>query len=95
MLISVRSPSICKQLLKLGSAISIENLTENYLIWDLDMIPLRPVRLFTQDGRAVRHIGGRVNQGYSESFQRLTGLPALGGHDGSSFVTHCMLGTLP
>lgn len=82
------------QLLKLGVATTIPDLSEDFVLWDLDMIALKPLRLYTKDGKMVRHIGGRINSGYTRSFERLTGLPALGGSDGSSFVTHWMLGAL-
>jgi hypothetical protein len=82
------------QVLKLGIATAISNLSEDYVIWDLDMIALKPVRLYSSDGRTIRHIGGYTNKGYTRSFERLTGLSAAGGHDGSSFVTHGIVGAL-
>jgi hypothetical protein len=82
------------QVLKLGIATAISNLSEDYVIWDLDMIALKPVRLYSSDGRTIRHIGGYTNKGYTRSFERLTGLSAAGGHDGSSFVTHWIVGAL-
>jgi len=34
------------QFLKLGAAGALPGLSEHFLIWDLDMVPLLPLRLF-------------------------------------------------
>ena len=66
------------------------NLTARYLLWDGDMIALRPVVPFLPDGRAVRHTGGKRIKTYAEAFRRLTGAELATAPDGSSFVTHAM-----
>ena len=33
------------QFLKLGTAAALPGISEHFLIWDLDMVPLRPLRL--------------------------------------------------
>jgi len=36
------------QFLKLGAAGALPGLSEHFLIWDLDMVPLRPLPLLSQ-----------------------------------------------
>jgi len=91
-----------QQLIKLGasnsSAVKNPPLSRKFLIWDLDMIPLRRLDLFRVDPeskvvRAVREIGGNVIKSYEGSYAKLmknrehmTYSP-----DGSSYVTHQMV----
>jgi len=82
------------QLIKLGSVRHFPDLSEYYVIWDLDMIALRPLHPLTDENppRIVLNIGGRVNRGYEEAYKRLTGFNARRAPDGSSFVTHWTTG---
>ena len=36
------------QFLKLGAAAALPGLSEHFLIWDMDMVPLRPLPLLTR-----------------------------------------------
>jgi hypothetical protein len=79
------------QLLKLGAAESAAaNLTATFLLWDSDMIALRPVALSTPDGRLLRAVGGSRVKTYGGAYERLTGERLASAPDGSSFVTHQM-----
>ena len=82
---------LCAQLLKLGAASGVSNLTSRFVLWDSDMIALRPLRLFDAAGRAVRHVGGGRLRSYDRAYRTLTAGDALAAApDGSSFVTHAM-----
>ncbi len=80
-----------KQLLKLGAADAVRNLTERFLWWDADMIALRPVATAAADGRALRHVGGSRVKTYGAAYVALTGAALAAAPDGSSFVTHAMV----
>lgn len=84
-----------QQLLKLGVAVGQIDLPDYYVVWDVDMIPLRPFQLFAAqpDGavKTVLHVGGLVFQGYVDSYQRLFGQPIEFAPDNSSFVVHHMV----
>lgn len=71
------------QLLKLGALQGLPQLSEYYVIWDFDMLPVRPVPLlYGPPGwagdlskysvlRAVVNIGGARAEGYAEAYRRL------------------------
>lgn len=89
-----------QQLLKLGAsrttAISNPPLSRKFLIWDLDMIPLRPLDLFTDAGltgevKAIRQIGGNVIKSYESSYEALIGNSLSYAKDETSYVTHQMV----
>jgi len=87
-----------QQLLKLGASTSdLINpvLSRRFLLWDLDMIPLRPLDLFHRDDagttQAVREIGGNVIKSYEPSYLDLTGEDMTYAADGTSYVTHQMV----
>jgi hypothetical protein len=80
-----------KQLLKLGAAEHVLNLTSRFALWDSDMIALRPLRFFDAKGRAVRHVGGGRLRSYGAAYRTLSGgSPLTPAPDGTSYVTHAM-----
>ena len=80
-------------------------LSKQYLVWDSDMILLRPMKLFDSKGRAVRAIGGNVVPSYKKTYERLMSGSTSGwkkddeeidnsvhyADDGTSFVAHQMI----
>ena len=89
-----------QQLVKLGAARYLRGLSETFLVWDPDMIPLWPVRVFgdvasAANGgkrRAFRQIGGYVIRAYESSYAKLVpGERIQYAPDGSSYVTHQMV----
>ncbi|KAG2435220.1 hypothetical protein HXX76_007302 [Chlamydomonas incerta] len=89
-----------QQFLKLGSALALPQLSQHYVVWDLDMILLRPVQLLFPPGpsdpagsptRTLVNIGGSVSPGYMAAFRRLMRRPLEFAPDGTSFVTHWMV----
>ena len=84
-----------QQLLKLGAVHSIPTLSSWYIIWDSDMIPLQPIRMFLPAGADVKprlNIAPiRVTQ-YEASYQRLFNDNVIYPHGrGTSFVSHSMI----
>jgi hypothetical protein len=66
-----RSNNVCQyycgarlQFLKLGAAGALPGLSEYFLIWDMDMVPLRPLPLLTPlpDAADVALTGGSAYQ---------------------------------
>ena len=53
-----------------------DRLTENFLIWDLDMILMKSIEVFTQDDppKAMINIGGKIHihKGYEVNYENLT-----------------------
>ena len=89
-----------QQLVKLGAARHIRGLSETFLVWDPDMIPLWPVRVFGDDAsvangfkrRAFRQIGGYVIRAYESSYEKLVPNERVQyAPYGSSYVTHQMV----
>ncbi|CAD7699722.1 unnamed protein product [Ostreobium quekettii] len=93
-----------QQFLKLGAAeyMPVEpELSQYFLVWDLDMMLLRPLSLFYIPGasRKVHHVqrqtvvnvGGNKLPGYEPSYKRLTGQDLEYAPDGTSFVTHWLV----
>ena len=89
-----------QQLVKLGAARYLRGLSDTFLIWDPDMIPLWPVRVFGAQAsaanggkqRAFRQIGGYVIRAYESSYEKLVpGERVQYAPDGSSYVTHQMV----
>ncbi|KAG2446688.1 hypothetical protein HYH02_008254 [Chlamydomonas schloesseri] len=89
-----------QQFLKLGSALALPQLSQHYVVWDLDMILLRPVQVLFPPGpsdpagsptRTLVNIGGSVSPGYMATFRQLMRRPLEFAPDGTSFVTHWMV----
>jgi len=80
-----------QQLLKLGAVSYIPDLSLTFLLWDSDMVALRPIHIRDEQGRLRRQSGGSRVKTYAASYARLTGEPLQLAPDGSSFVTHQMV----
>lgn len=83
--------------MKLGIAHHLRSdLSARFLWWDPDMVPVAPVELFDiASGQPILAIGGKRIRAYRKAFGRLSGGSALAAApDGSSFVTHAMVGAL-
>ena len=87
-----------QQLLKLGAARHLPYLSHTFLVWDPDMIPLEPFRVFSKERsgatgkeRVMRHVGGYVIKEYEYAYEKLTQEQLANAPDGSSYVTHAML----
>jgi hypothetical protein len=92
-----------QQFVKLGVSRYLgEALTENFLIWDLDMIPMRDLEAFeyTAAGssdsdsppKALVNVGGKIHihKGYELCYEKLTNTTLEIAKDGTSFVTHSL-----
>ena len=86
-----------QQLVKLGVARHLPDLTSPFLVWDPDMIALEPFRVFSTERsgrtgreRVVRHVGGYAIKSYERAYVALTGEQMASAPDGSSYVTHTM-----
>ncbi|GMH40270.1 hypothetical protein BSKO_08174 [Bryopsis sp. KO-2023] len=89
-----------QQFIKLGAAQYLTDLSEHFLVWDMDMILLKGLSVFRKpkswrgkrfgefSKQAIVNIGGRSNPGYEYSYKRLTGKDLEYADDGTSFVTH-------
>ena len=89
------SSSSITQFVKLGVSRYLgERLTENFLIWDLDMIMMKPMEAFTSDPtpRALVNVGGKIHihKGYELCYERLTNRTLEIAPDGTSYVTHSL-----
>ena len=83
------------QFLKLGAIFYIPDLAPRFLLWDSDMIALRPLNLTDPAGRVRRHTGGSRAKSYGPAYHRLTGARLRSGPDGSSYVAHHMVVDAP
>jgi hypothetical protein len=85
-LVASSSPVVSVQTLKLGVLQGISPLSDVYVLWDFDMLPLRPMRLFgtprstsqigtcaTAELPTVVHIGGKTPYGYKASYRSMLG----------------------
>ena len=84
-----------QQFIKLGVSRYLgDRLTENFLIWDLDMIPMREVKAFTEDEppKALVNVGGKIHihKGYEVCYENLTNRTLEIAPDGTSYVTHSL-----
>ena len=86
-----------QQLVKLGVARHLPDLTSTFLVWDPDMIALEPFRVFSTERsgrtgreRVVRHVGGYAIKSYERAYVALVGERMASAPDGSSYVTHAM-----
>jgi hypothetical protein len=94
-----RSGWYLQQLLKLGSIYALPSLTSYFMIWDLDMIPLKPFPIFQRPDSAAAELSPplfstrldisavRIPE-YERSYTALFGRPARYPRDGMSFVAH-------
>lgn len=88
-----------QQFLKMWAGHFVKNLSEHYLVWDMDMLLVRNLEVFRNDykdaggssWRTVVNIGGATNPGYEYSYHKLTNRSMEFAPDGSSFVTHWMV----
>ncbi|MFL5906723.1 MAG: DUF6492 family protein, partial [Solirubrobacterales bacterium] len=83
-----RAAWIYQQLLKLGAATYIEDLTPRFLVIDADVIFLRPVSFDADQGRFLYSRATEYHPAYNESFRRLFQSEPPSGH---SFTAHHML----
>ena len=63
-----------QQFAKLGAASVIRDLTDYYVLWDLDMILLKPVQIIWQEGMQTKtlvNVGGATAKGYIMSYMKL------------------------
>ena len=86
-----------QQLIKLGVARHLPDLTSTFVVWDPDMIALEPFKVFSAERsgktgkeRVIRHVGGYTIRSYEDAYERLTNEPLVAAPDGSSYVTHAM-----
>ena len=80
-----------QQLVKLGIAARIPDLSATFLWWDPDMIATDVMRLRHEaSGLDLLNIGGKRIKTYDAAYEQLTGRPLRRAADGSSFVTHAM-----
>jgi hypothetical protein len=93
-----RSGWYLQQILKLGAATAISKLTEYYVIWDLDCMPLQPIPLFADnidtahEGFVARaDISNLVFPSYAHSYKHLFGRDVEYPKPAFSFVAHWML----
>eukprot|EP00854_Cymbomonas_tetramitiformis_P028673 gene28673-35576_t len=82
-----------QQFLKMGVARHLPDLSQHYLLWDSDMVPLKPMQLFSgRDNKTVVYVGGHGPLTYLDTYERLFG--PIDKNDLSNpgmFVTHQML----
>lgn len=88
-----------QQFLKMWAGHFVENLSEHYLVWDMDMLLVRNLEVFKNTGKksggfswkTIVNIGGATNPGYEYSYHTLTNRSMEFAPDGTSFVTHWMV----
>lgn len=89
-----------QQFVKLGAPSAIPGLSQHFVVWDADMIPLRPMCFFRLPPHRIGvaspiqtevAIGGVSPPGYALTYERLFGKPLTFAPDGSSFVAHWMV----
>jgi hypothetical protein len=64
-----------QQLLKFAFCFQREN-DDNYLTWDADTVPLRPMEFFDPNGKLILTRSGEHHLPYFETYERLLGYPA-------------------
>jgi len=87
-----------QQFLKMGVSDVAEmlGLSDNYVLWDSDVILLRDYCPFNAQGQVTLMEGdtgpeNQCNAGYQKSFERLTGLPYAYSGSNKGFTTHHMV----
>jgi hypothetical protein len=86
-----------QQILKLGSAFAIQGLSEHYMIWDLDMIPIQPFPVVFEPVKMEMATRTRVDisavqiREYAASYKRLFNKPVEYPLPGMSYVAHWMM----
>jgi len=68
-----------QQYLKLGVALHLPGLSEHYLVWDADNIPIKPFQMFTDNGSPLfcANPSKKVSIAYSKFYMEVTGLELL------------------
>ena len=74
-----------QQLLKLGVSSHIDQLSSLFLLWDMDMIPVRPLTLFQKRGRAEQLPHKAVDADLHSSLHTQRALLQIGGIRSSSY----------
>jgi hypothetical protein len=91
-----------QQMIKLGASTQIENISEHYVVWDGDLIPLKKWDLSvanTEDGTIDYHIAILQNearsdfnkQEYEKCIQHLLGFHSFSPLNEGTFVSHHMV----
>jgi len=86
-----------QQLVKLGVTFALHGLSEHFMIWDLDMIPLRPFPLFFAAAGGGAGVAARADisavriREYEASYHKLFGQRAAYPRSGMSFVAHWVM----
>uniref|UniRef100_A0A7S0R9K3 Glycosyltransferase n=1 Tax=Pyramimonas obovata TaxID=1411642 RepID=A0A7S0R9K3_9CHLO len=68
-----------QQYLKLGVALHLPDLSEHYLIWDADNIPIKPFRMFTDSGKVhfCANPSASRSYGYPKYYKEVSGLELI------------------
>ncbi|KAK3287903.1 hypothetical protein CYMTET_4608 [Cymbomonas tetramitiformis] len=68
-----------QQYLKVGVALTIPDLSDHYLIWDADNIPIKPFEMFTEDGDAkfCANPSSSKSRSYGRFYKHITGRELL------------------
>ena len=74
-----------QQLLKLGVSRHLDQLSSLFLLWDMDMIPVRPLTLFQKRGRAEQLPHKAVDADLHSSLHTQRALLQIGGIRSSSY----------
>jgi len=90
-----------QQMLKLGASTQIENITEHYVVWDGDLIPLQKWDLTVQNNNGLTDYYIAILQNeprsefnkneYQKCIQYLLGFPSFAPPNQGTFVTHHMI----
>jgi len=89
-----RSGWYFQQFLKMGVSQHLPSLSEHYLVWDSDMVILRPMEVLRDNTRAVVHIGGHILPTYDATYKRLFGVQPASYYEHTqkkSFIAHHMV----
>jgi len=82
-----------QQFLKMGVSQHLPNLSEHYLVWDSDMVILRPMEVL-RGNKTVVQIGGHILPTYDATYRRLFGVAPASYYDNNkqkSFIAHNMV----
>lgn len=90
-----------QQMIKLGASSQIENITEHYVVWDGDLIPLQKWDLTVQNDNGIIDYYIAILQNeprsefnkneYQKCIQHLLGFPSFAPSNQGTFVTHHMI----
>lgn len=76
-----------QQFLKMGIS-QLPTLSDHYLVWDADTIPLKPILFFDEDGRVLYSFKTDTHQPYFNTLKKLTGIDKQVDY---SFITEHMM----